>query len=204
MNRTWRIAILIITPFLVIGGIIGLYCWAGIANLDVPLDHQFIPYQPGRGVALCQKMATGMQQRSTLWSVVSWLLSFFSVVLLSIGGIVGSGPENARWWRKGAGVLLATIGGTFAASSAFAVARATAAASASANAIVALYDGQTHSRIADDEDSYIRCLEAKVLWLRSRSEALAQLPLPSTAKSRNTAPTAGAQPVTNNCDRNGK
>ena len=204
MNRTWRIAFLILAPLAVVGGIIGLYCWSGILNLDVPLDHQFIPYQPGRGVALCQKMATGMQQRSTFWSVASWLLSFFSVVLLSLGGIIGSGPENARWWRKGAGVLLATIGGTFAASSAFAVARATAAASASANAIVALYDSQPHARIADDEESYVRCLEAKVLWLRSRSEALAQLPLPSITKNRNTLPTTGAQPVMNSSERTAK
>ena len=204
MNRTWRAAFLIIGPLAVVGGIIGLYCWSGIANLDVPLDHQFIPYQPGRGVALCQKLAAGMQERSTLWSVASWLMSFFSVVLLSIGGIIGSGPENARWWRKGAGVLLATIGGTLAASSAFAVARATAAASASANAIVALYDTQTHARLADDEESYIRCLEAKVLWLRSRSEALAQLPLPSTSKNRSMVPTAGAQPSPHNAERDPK
>lgn len=204
MNRMWRIAFMITAPLFVVGGIIGLCCYSGLANLDVPLDHQFIPYQPGRGVALCQKLASGMQQRSTLWSVASWLMSFFSVVLLSIGGIIGSGPENARWWRKGAGVLLATIGGTLAASSAFAVARATAAASASANAIVALYDTQSHARLADDEESYIRCLEAKVLWLRSRSEALAQLPLPSTAKNRNVIPTAGAQPVLSNPERTAK
>lgn len=204
MTPKWRTAVLILAPLSLLGGIIGLYCWAGIANLDVPLDQQFIPYQPGRGVALCQKMATGMQQRSTLWSVASWLLSFFSVVLLSIGGIIGSGPENARWWRKGAGVLLATIGGTFAASSAFAVARATAAASASANSIAALYDTQTHGRIAEDEESYVRCLEAKVLWLRSRSEALAQLPLPSTAKNRSTQPIPVVTPSTNNPDRSAK
>lgn len=204
MNRTWRIALLILAPLAVVGGIIGLYCWSGLSNLDVALDHQFIPYQPGRGVALCQKMAAGMQQRSTFWSIASWLMSFFSVVLLSIGGIIGSGPENARWWRKGAGVLLATIGGTLAASSAFAVARATAAASASANAIVGLYDTQPHIRIADDEESYVRCLEAKVLWLRSRSEALAQLPLPSMAKNRNTSPTTGAQPAVNSSEGTAK
>ena len=204
MNQTWRTAFLIIGSLAVVGGIIGLYYFSGLASLDVPLDHQFIPYQPGRGVALCQKLAVGMQERSTLWSVASWLMSFFSVVLLSVGGIIGSGPENARWWRKGAGVLLATIGGTLAASSAFAVARSTAAASASANAIVALYDTQTHARLVDDEESYIRCLEAKVLWLRSRSEALAQLPLPSTSKNRSSVPPAGGQSCQSGTERTTK
>lgn len=54
-------------------------------------------------------------------AIVGWQLALVSALLGAVGGLVGRGsPTETRWYRIGAGALLATLGTTLSATAALA------------------------------------------------------------------------------------
>lgn len=163
-------------------GLAGI-CWWSLrdATVAVPLASDFLPYSSGNGARLCGALADRMQLTSSHWSVGSWVVGFLATVLVAAGGIVGPGDRSANGWRKGAGVLLATVGGLCASSSAFMVSRSTAAATASGSATLAIATAASNDSDGD-RLAFRNCLFAKSQWLQSRTDSLAQLPPANTSK----------------------
>ena len=148
---------------------------------------------------MCMGLAADFQQTSSRWAIASWALALVASLLSAIGGLVGRGQDNeTRWYRLGAGVLLATFGSSLSATAAYSVARSNAASAAAGAATAALAAG-------DPSEQYKRCIMAKAQWLESRTDALDQTPPPqpkaatSNARtepsrtSRRSAADAGAQ-----------
>lgn len=145
---------------------------------------------PAQARGMCLRIAEEMQRSSSNWAIVGWQLALVAALLGAIGGLVGRGsPTETRWYRIGAGALLATLGTSLSATAAVSIARSNAASSAAAAATSAL-------KAADDEQAYEKCLEAKANWLESRVDSFDQLPPPGK-RGEHTASSAsgGAAPA---------
>jgi hypothetical protein len=131
----------------------------------------------GDGAKTCADFSKNLQKTSSNWAATGWTAGILAGLLSATGGIVGTGPDNARWYRKGAGVLIATLGGSLAATSAYSVSRSNAASSAAASAASAL-------SLESDRQMYQQCATARASWLDSRAESLDQSPPPQAPKTR--------------------
>jgi hypothetical protein len=152
----------------------GLACTIGGAE---HVQANVAPFAKSTAAANCAAIAADLQVTSSRWAVASWLSGILAALLAVIGGILGQGADpEAPWYRRGAGVLLATLGTALASTSAFSVSRSAAAGDAAAEATLAL-----GSR--DPYELYGLCLAAKAEWLRSRAESLDQTPPPSNNKA---------------------
>ncbi len=119
---------------------------------------------------MCVELARDFQETSSRWAIASWSIAIVATLLSAIGGLVGRGAEDEkRWYRLGAGVLLATVGNSLAATAAYSVARSNAASTGAAAATSAL-------TAKDSVERYRRCIAAKSQWLESRSDSLEQNP----------------------------
>jgi hypothetical protein len=147
---------------------------------------------------MCLGLATDLQRTSSRWALASWGLALTATLLSAIGGLVGRGPDGeTRWYRVGAGMLLATLGSSLSATAAYSVTRSNAASAAGAAATRALGE-------PDALERYKLCLEAKSRWLESRADSLDQSPPQTPQKSavvnqpgqQPTEPAAAPQPHT--------
>jgi len=152
-----------------------------------------VQLDPASARQMCRQIAEELQRSSSNWAIVGWQLALVSALLGAIGGLVGRGsPTETRWYRIGAGALLATLGTSLSATAAVTIARSNAASSAAAAATFAL-------KVKDDTQAYEKCLDAKAQWLESRVDSLDQLPPPGkrsdpAVSSTDTQTESGARP----------
>jgi hypothetical protein len=139
----------------------------------------------GDGAAACKQLSEDLQQTSSNWAVAAWAAGIVGGLLTALGGIVGAGQEKDHFMRRAAGVLLATLGSSLAATAAYSVSRSNAASTAAASASM----GQTES---DDVARFNSCLKARAEWLDSRVDSLDQAAPPQARKGGGGGPPKGA------------
>jgi hypothetical protein len=173
-------------------GLGALAVWGYSAPPSAVVD----PFNPDNRIeVMCLRLSAEFQRTSSRWAGFSWMAAVLATILSAAGGIIGSGREGeSRWYRRGAGVLLASLGSTLAATGAYSVSRSNAASSAAAATTLALRE-ESPARV------YAACLEARAQWLQSRVDSLDQGP-PAGPKGdgpdrlkKASASDAGAPPV---------
>jgi len=121
------------------------------------------------GDQICRTFSESMQATSSKWAILAWVAGIGGTVASVVGGALGLGKDTDRMARRSAGVLLASLGGVLAATSAYSVSRSNAASDASAQATRARKHGE-------DLDKFGGCLDARADWLESRSSSLDHSP----------------------------
>jgi len=131
---------------------------------------------PKEAFNLCVSLQQDLERSSANWAIVSWVAALSASILSAVGGLGGPGRSDRApappWYRAGAGVLLANVGSTLAATAAFSVARSNGASAAAASATLALSK-------SNQLEMYQRWVTAKALWLQTRAGSLDQNPPPS-------------------------
>jgi hypothetical protein len=159
-------------PSYLVGLMVAFIAAQALAFLYGNTPKALVQLDPANARHMCSQIAEELQRSSSNWAIVGWQLALVSALLGAIGGLVGRGsPTETRWYRIGAGALLATLGTSLSATAAVSIARSNAASSAAAAATFAL-------KVKDDTQAYEKCLDAKAQWLESRVDSLDQLPPP--------------------------
>ena len=153
----------------------GLILLVATAAACGSIQAQIAPYQTGNGGAVCQTVASDLQNTSSKWAASAWTLGIAGALMVVTGGVVGPGISGDQWYRRGSGVLISTLGASLGAFSAYSYARSDAASTAAVSATRALVE-------KDDRSAYDRCVEAKALWLGSRIDARQKNPPPTSEK----------------------
>jgi hypothetical protein len=159
-----------------VGGLIAVGLLHVVHRMPIVAD--LGPYVSGgqEGAKACLALTKDFQQESSKWSILAWIAAVAGTVLTTTGGILGAGAKEDPWYRRGAGVLLASLGASLAAGSAVSVSRSNAASTAASAAVLAVTETK-------DEERYFQCARAKAAWLQSRPDSLDQTPPPQHRES---------------------